>query len=173
MQQSNFRSSVCACLLCLSHTFKNNKIIVGQRLTEVFLSFQFLFFHPVFPAIVFTFIWKVTLPRHTCNQWKLILVSYPSDPHNDPLSLFHPSNWSCLFSLFNSYNSLTEVEGSEFRSLRQLEMLMLHGNDISTVHPGAFYSLRSLQVKFVLCLCVYLILTLNVSSKSNRLLSLD
>lgn len=23
---------------------------------------------------------------------------------------------------------------------------MLHGNDISTVHPGAFYSLRSLQV---------------------------
>ncbi|KAM3867228.1 matrix-remodeling-associated protein 5 [Diretmus argenteus] len=44
------------------------------------------------------------------------------------------------------YNSLTEVEGSEFRSLRQLEMLMLHGNDISTVHPGAFYSLRSLQI---------------------------
>ncbi|XP_023279109.1 slit homolog 2 protein-like [Seriola lalandi dorsalis] len=44
------------------------------------------------------------------------------------------------------YNSLTEVEGSEFRSLRQLEMLMLHGNDINTVHPGAFYSLRSLQV---------------------------
>ncbi|KAF7649401.1 hypothetical protein LDENG_00141850 [Lucifuga dentata] len=25
-------------------------------------------------------------------------------------------------------------------------MLMLHGNDISTVHPGAFYSLRSLQI---------------------------
>ncbi|KAK1904752.1 Matrix-remodeling-associated protein 5 [Dissostichus eleginoides] len=44
------------------------------------------------------------------------------------------------------YNSLTEVEGSEFRSLRQLEMLMLHGNDISTVNPGAFYSLRSLQI---------------------------
>ncbi|KAG8004252.1 Matrix-remodeling-associated protein 5, partial [Nibea albiflora] len=44
------------------------------------------------------------------------------------------------------YNSLTEVEGSEFRSLRQLEMLMLHGNDISTVHPGVFYSLRSLQI---------------------------
>ncbi|XP_072252322.1 matrix-remodeling-associated protein 5 [Leuresthes tenuis] len=44
------------------------------------------------------------------------------------------------------YNSLTEVEGSELRSLRQLEMLMLHGNDISTVHPGAFYSLRSLQI---------------------------
>ncbi|XP_045887669.1 matrix-remodeling-associated protein 5 [Micropterus dolomieu] len=44
------------------------------------------------------------------------------------------------------YNSLTEVEGSEFSSLRQLEMLMLHGNDISTVHPGAFYSLRSLQI---------------------------
>ncbi|CAJ1057928.1 matrix-remodeling-associated protein 5 [Xyrichtys novacula] len=44
------------------------------------------------------------------------------------------------------YNSLTEVEGSEFRSLRRLEMLMLHGNDISTVHPGAFYSLRSLQI---------------------------
>ncbi|XP_062416721.1 matrix-remodeling-associated protein 5 [Pungitius pungitius] len=44
------------------------------------------------------------------------------------------------------YNSLTEVEGSEFKSLRQLEMLMLHGNDISTVHPGAFYSLRSLQI---------------------------
>ncbi|XP_070818988.1 matrix-remodeling-associated protein 5 [Chaetodon trifascialis] len=44
------------------------------------------------------------------------------------------------------YNSLTEVEGSEFRSLRQLEMLMLHGNDISTLHPGAFYSLRSLQI---------------------------
>ncbi|MEQ2221125.1 hypothetical protein ILYODFUR_012513 [Ilyodon furcidens] len=46
------------------------------------------------------------------------------------------------------YNSLTEVEGSEFRSLRQLEMLMLHGNDISRVHPGAFYTLRSLQVLF-------------------------
>ncbi|XP_024919134.1 matrix-remodeling-associated protein 5-like [Cynoglossus semilaevis] len=44
------------------------------------------------------------------------------------------------------YNSLTEVEGSEFRSLRQLEMLMLHGNDVHTVHPGAFYSLRSLQI---------------------------
>ncbi|XP_056133896.1 matrix-remodeling-associated protein 5 [Lampris incognitus] len=44
------------------------------------------------------------------------------------------------------YNSLTEVEGSEFRSLRQLEMLMLHGNDISTVHHGAFSSLRFLQV---------------------------
>nr|XP_020451061.1 matrix-remodeling-associated protein 5-like [Monopterus albus] len=44
------------------------------------------------------------------------------------------------------YNSLTKVEGSEFRSLRKLEMLMLHGNDISTVHPGAFYSLRSLQI---------------------------
>ncbi|KAM4621357.1 matrix-remodeling-associated protein 5 [Polymixia lowei] len=44
------------------------------------------------------------------------------------------------------YNSLTEVEGSEFRSLRQLEMLMLHGNDIGTVHSGAFYSLRSLQI---------------------------
>ncbi|XP_054648872.1 matrix-remodeling-associated protein 5 isoform X2 [Dunckerocampus dactyliophorus] len=44
------------------------------------------------------------------------------------------------------YNSLTEVEGSEFRSLRQLEMLMLHGNDISTVQDGAFYSLRSLQI---------------------------
>ncbi|KAM9375420.1 matrix-remodeling-associated protein 5 [Pholidichthys leucotaenia] len=44
------------------------------------------------------------------------------------------------------YNTLTEVEGSEFSSLRQLEMLMLHGNDISTVHPGAFYSLRSLQI---------------------------
>uniref|UniRef100_UPI0037E78989 matrix-remodeling-associated protein 5 n=1 Tax=Semicossyphus pulcher TaxID=241346 RepID=UPI0037E78989 len=44
------------------------------------------------------------------------------------------------------YNSLTEVEGLEFSSLRQLEMLMLHGNDISTVHPGAFYSLRSLQI---------------------------
>ncbi|KAK2849517.1 hypothetical protein Q5P01_009351 [Channa striata] len=44
------------------------------------------------------------------------------------------------------YNSLTEVEGSEFRSLRQLEMLMLHGNDISTVHSGAFYNLRSLQI---------------------------
>ncbi|XP_068182597.1 matrix-remodeling-associated protein 5 [Antennarius striatus] len=44
------------------------------------------------------------------------------------------------------YNSLTEVEGSEFRMLRQLEMLMLHGNDITTVHPGAFYNLRSLQI---------------------------
>ncbi|CAL8268136.1 unnamed protein product [Boreogadus saida] len=44
------------------------------------------------------------------------------------------------------YNSLTEVEGSEFRSLRKLEMLMLHGNDISAVHSGAFYNLRSLQI---------------------------
>ncbi|KAM8848649.1 matrix-remodeling-associated protein 5 [Synchiropus picturatus] len=44
------------------------------------------------------------------------------------------------------YNSLTEVEGSEFRSLRQLEMLMLHGNDINTLHAGAFYSLTSLQI---------------------------
>ncbi|KAM9740892.1 matrix-remodeling-associated protein 5 isoform 1-T2 [Menidia menidia] len=44
------------------------------------------------------------------------------------------------------YNSLTEVEGSEFRSLKKLEMLMLHGNDISTVQSGAFYSLRSLQI---------------------------
>ncbi|XP_041652916.1 matrix-remodeling-associated protein 5 [Cheilinus undulatus] len=44
------------------------------------------------------------------------------------------------------YNSLTEVEGSEFRSLQQLEMLMLHGNDIGSVYPGAFYSLRSLQI---------------------------
>ncbi|KAF3837962.1 hypothetical protein F7725_009730 [Dissostichus mawsoni] len=34
------------------------------------------------------------------------------------------------------YNSLTEVEGSEFRSLRQLEMLMLHGNDISTLQQA-------------------------------------
>ncbi|KAF7227861.1 matrix-remodeling-associated protein 5 isoform X2 [Nothobranchius furzeri] len=44
------------------------------------------------------------------------------------------------------YNSLTEVERSEFRSLRQLEMLMLHGNDIRTIQSGAFYSLRSLQI---------------------------
>ncbi|KAF1384357.1 hypothetical protein PFLUV_G00117480 [Perca fluviatilis] len=44
------------------------------------------------------------------------------------------------------YNSLTELDGSEFRSLRELEMLMLHGNDISTIHPGAFYNLRSLQI---------------------------
>ncbi|XP_077434365.1 matrix-remodeling-associated protein 5 [Vanacampus margaritifer] len=44
------------------------------------------------------------------------------------------------------YNSLAEVEASEFRSLRQLEMLLMHGNDISTIHPGAFYSLRSLQI---------------------------
>lgn len=61
-----------------------------------------------------------------------------------------------VYLLSNSYNSLTEVEGSEFRSLRQLEMLMLHGNDINTVHPGAFYSLRSLQVRLCLCLCVFL-----------------
>ena len=27
---------------------------------------------------------------------------------------------------------------------------MLHGNDISTVHSGAFYSLRSLQVTIVM-----------------------
>lgn len=40
------------------------------------------------------------------------------------------------------------VEGSEFRPLRRLEMLMLHGNDITTIEPGAFYSLRSLQVDF-------------------------
>ncbi|XP_078478980.1 matrix-remodeling-associated protein 5-like, partial [Lampetra planeri] len=44
------------------------------------------------------------------------------------------------------YNSLTEVAGSEFRSLQKLEMLMMHGNDINKVHPGAFYSLRSLQI---------------------------
>ncbi|XP_072322072.1 uncharacterized protein, partial [Eucyclogobius newberryi] len=44
------------------------------------------------------------------------------------------------------YNSLTEVEGSEVRSLRQLEMLMLHGNDIETIHDGAFYGLRALQI---------------------------
>ncbi|XP_077388964.1 matrix-remodeling-associated protein 5 [Festucalex cinctus] len=44
------------------------------------------------------------------------------------------------------YNSLTEVEASEFRSLRQLEMLLMHGNDIRTIHPGAFYTLRSLQI---------------------------
>lgn len=44
------------------------------------------------------------------------------------------------------YNSLTEVEGSEVRSLLQLEMLMLHGNDIETVQSGAFYGLRSLQI---------------------------
>lgn len=46
-----------------------------------------------------------------------------------------------------------KVEGSEFRSLRRLEMLMLHGNDITTISPGAFYSLRSLQVESV-CLRV-------------------
>ena len=56
---------------------------------------------------------------------------------------------TCSFSPPNSYNSLTEVEGSEFRSLRKLEMLMLHGNDISAVHSGAFYNLRSLQVTLV------------------------
>ncbi|XP_037116895.1 matrix-remodeling-associated protein 5 [Syngnathus acus] len=44
------------------------------------------------------------------------------------------------------YNSLTEVEASDFRTLRQLEMLLMHGNDISVIHSGAFYSLRSLQI---------------------------
>ncbi|KAM9834239.1 matrix-remodeling-associated protein 5 [Syngnathus typhle] len=44
------------------------------------------------------------------------------------------------------YNSLTEVEASDFRTLWQLEMLLMHGNDISVVHSGAFYSLRSLQI---------------------------
>lgn len=47
------------------------------------------------------------------------------------------------------------VEGSEFRSLRRLEMLMLHGNDITTIEPGAFYSLRSLQVDFFFFVYVY------------------
>lgn len=71
---------------------------------------------------------------------------------------FIPVTGPVYFPLFNSYNSLTEVEGSELRSLRQLEMLMLHGNDIDTVHSGAFYSLRSLQVE-----CVYLNRTKDVS----------
>ncbi|XP_057705567.1 matrix-remodeling-associated protein 5 isoform X2 [Corythoichthys intestinalis] len=44
------------------------------------------------------------------------------------------------------YNSLTELEVSDFRSLRQLEMLLMHGNDINVVHPRTFYSLRSLQI---------------------------
>ncbi|XP_077466071.1 matrix-remodeling-associated protein 5-like [Stigmatopora argus] len=44
------------------------------------------------------------------------------------------------------YNSLTEMEASDFKSLRQLEMLLIHGNDISVVHARAFYGLRSLQI---------------------------
>ncbi|XP_077588431.1 matrix-remodeling-associated protein 5 [Stigmatopora nigra] len=44
------------------------------------------------------------------------------------------------------YNSLTEMEASDFKSLRQLEMLLIHGNDISVIHARTFYGLRSLQI---------------------------
>lgn len=112
--------------LCVSSELPHDQIISGQRLTEAFLSP--LFFPPFLP-VYFLFFERSNLRSSSmlCN------VSILSD-------------WFWLFSLFCSYNSLTEVEGSEFRSLRELEMLMLHGNDISIVHSGAFYSLQSLQV---------------------------
>ncbi|XP_073676848.1 matrix-remodeling-associated protein 5 [Garra rufa] len=44
------------------------------------------------------------------------------------------------------YNSVGTVGSSDFATLRQLEILMLHGNDISSVSSGSFYHLRSLQI---------------------------
>lgn len=112
------------------------------------------FFHqsifPEFYSHLRCHIDQAYLHRLSANYFCFYIYIYLFEPQT-PKSPSHQSK-SCLFSLFNSYNSLTEVEGSEFKSLRQLEMLMLHGNDISTVHPGAFYSLRSMQVGFV-CMC--------------------
>ncbi|XP_061104018.1 matrix-remodeling-associated protein 5-like [Conger conger] len=44
------------------------------------------------------------------------------------------------------YNNIQALDGSEFRTLRSLEMLMLHGNDIQSLSSRAFYNLRSLWI---------------------------
>ncbi|KAK1804265.1 hypothetical protein P4O66_020302, partial [Electrophorus voltai] len=44
------------------------------------------------------------------------------------------------------YNSIAAVGPLDYEKLRQLEMLMLHGNDITSVASGSFYHLRYLQI---------------------------
>ncbi|KTF83072.1 hypothetical protein cypCar_00034958 [Cyprinus carpio] len=51
-----------------------------------------------------------------------------------------------FFFFFSHYNSIGTVGSSDFANLRQLEMLMLHGDDISSLSSGSFYHLRSLQI---------------------------
>lgn len=139
-------------LLCTLWTFKNEEITGGVK--GLLRSSLFPSFHSSFlPAIILPSIERSH--QHTCKQWLLTNFSFFSNwPQMTLCYSLIPVTGPvyCLFS--NSYNSLTEVEGSEFKSLRQLEMLMLHGNDINTVHPGAFYSLRSVQVVYVWeCTC--------------------
>nr|XP_061783687.1 matrix-remodeling-associated protein 5-like [Nerophis lumbriciformis] len=102
-----------------------------------------------FPLIVTSLLWLTISPAHavppcprscSCPGVKDVHCTFrhlTAMPNNFPKDTER---------LNLGYNSLTEVEGSQFRSLRKLEMLMLHGNDISTVQHGAFYSLRSLQM---------------------------
>ncbi|XP_028315199.1 matrix-remodeling-associated protein 5 isoform X2 [Gouania willdenowi] len=104
---------------------------------------------PWFPLLFSVLLWQMAVPVHA-------VPSCPRSCSCPAINEVH-CTFRHLFTIPKTfpkdteklnlgYNSLTEVEGSEFRSLRQLEMLMLHGNDISTIHPGAFYSLRSLQI---------------------------
>ncbi|XP_061542245.1 LOW QUALITY PROTEIN: matrix-remodeling-associated protein 5 [Phycodurus eques] len=102
-----------------------------------------------FPFLLSSLLWLMISPAHaepSCPR----SCSCPSvkDVHCTFRHLTAvPKNFPKVTERLNlGYNSLTEVEASEFRSLRQLEMLLMHGNDISTIHPGAFYSLRSLQI---------------------------
>ncbi|XP_029472227.1 immunoglobulin superfamily member 10 [Rhinatrema bivittatum] len=44
------------------------------------------------------------------------------------------------------YNSLVKLTESDFSGLMKLELLMLHSNEIHTIHEKAFYDLYALQV---------------------------
>lgn len=94
--------SVFVSFFCLAHgeVLKTRKSVgVIGWLTS--LSSLFLAFHPAFlPAIFPPWIKRSHCPRHTCKHWLLTNFCVLSFwPPADLLLLFHPSNWSCLFSL--------------------------------------------------------------------------
>lgn len=51
-----------------------------------------------------------------------------------------------LYTRDNRYNSLSKLTEGDFAGLKKLELLMLHSNEIQTIHENAFQDLSSLQV---------------------------
>ncbi|PIO27621.1 hypothetical protein AB205_0091110 [Aquarana catesbeiana] len=47
------------------------------------------------------------------------------------------------------YNSITRLEEADFSGLQKLELLMLHSNEIHTIHENAFSDLSSLQTSAI------------------------
>ncbi|XP_062380311.1 matrix-remodeling-associated protein 5 [Sardina pilchardus] len=105
--------------------------------SSVFLmsSVLFLFLSPIIPNT------EASCPRScNCPNIREVHCTFrhlTSPPPNLPMD-------SERINL--GYNSLKSVTASDFRNLFKLEMLMLHGNDITFVEQGAFYNLHHLQI---------------------------